>query len=232
MENGQYLAYTPNVLAHDTQNAVCQLVEDNQTAQIISASWQPRSLPNFEPIVYSHQQFEQQNYYNHIHQQDVERWQYYQQQSVNYEAQTTNNYAIEPHKPTPHNSQTYSTNLNNNNNVPYNQSAPVYLSLSPSTDPTPEGLVSMTHQQPPLSGVPKKTRKRSSRSKYSASQLELLKYEFRLDNFLSHASKIRICNQTNLTPYQVQVWFQNRRARKKCKRNRTSPPSCQSRSDT
>uniref|UniRef100_A0A0D9WTN8 Homeobox domain-containing protein n=1 Tax=Leersia perrieri TaxID=77586 RepID=A0A0D9WTN8_9ORYZ len=48
-------------------------------------------------------------------------------------------------------------------------------------------------------------------------QSTLLENSFRLHNILSHAQKHEIARQLKLKPRQVEVWFQNRRARTKLK---------------
>lgn len=48
-------------------------------------------------------------------------------------------------------------------------------------------------------------------------QSTLLEDSFRVHNILSHAQKQELARQLNLNPRQVEVWFQNRRARTKLK---------------
>ncbi|KAL6603233.1 hypothetical protein ACP70R_043594 [Stipagrostis hirtigluma subsp. patula] len=48
-------------------------------------------------------------------------------------------------------------------------------------------------------------------------QATLLEDTFRAHNILSHAQKHELARQVNLSPRQVEVWFQNRRARTKLK---------------
>ncbi|KAL6873851.1 hypothetical protein ACP4OV_013933 [Aristida adscensionis] len=48
-------------------------------------------------------------------------------------------------------------------------------------------------------------------------QATLLEDTFRAHNILSHAQKHELARQVNLNPRQVEVWFQNRRARTKLK---------------
>nr|CAB3468902.1 unnamed protein product [Digitaria exilis] len=48
-------------------------------------------------------------------------------------------------------------------------------------------------------------------------QSTLLEETFRAHNILSHAQKHELARQVNLSPRQVEVWFQNRRARTKLK---------------
>ncbi|XP_062234150.1 homeobox-leucine zipper protein HOX18-like [Phragmites australis] len=48
-------------------------------------------------------------------------------------------------------------------------------------------------------------------------QSTLLEDTFRAHNILSHAQKHELARQVNLSPRQVEVWFQNRRARTKMK---------------
>jgi len=61
----------------------------------------------------------------------------------------------------------------------------------------------------------KKPRKSSARTVFSKEQLSKLEAEFQIARHLSGSERLRIANELGLAESKVQIWFQNRRNRRK-----------------